>query len=177
MQAEPHDRVYLVHNAGSLGQLGFTQEWDSYELLNKYNELNVVSVFWINNRFLRTFGATRERLLGGAGECSPPPVVILNITSLCGIEPFQTHGMYCAGKAAREMHHRVIAMEQSAAPHVRVLSYSPGPMDTDMQKTIRESSHVLPELAQAYASMKEQVRALLLCLLSGLWWSCLKAGS
>lgn len=83
-------------------------------------------------------------------------LVIVNITSLCGIEPFKTHMMYCSGKAAREMHHRVIATEQQVVDKVRVLQYSPGPMDTDMQKTIRESPCVDPELRKQFEDMKAQ---------------------
>ncbi|RLN71308.1 hypothetical protein BBJ28_00007317 [Nothophytophthora sp. Chile5] len=161
LQAEQYDRVFLVHNAGSLGTLGLVQESvTSPADLAKYWELNVTSVLWLNKRFLDVFGASRDELLA-----SPPPVateraharlVIVNITSLCGIEPFKTHMLYCTGKAAREMHHRVLAAEQAASGKVRVLSYSPGPMDTDMQQTIRESPRVDSELRQQYADMKTQ---------------------
>lgn len=87
--------------------------------------------------------------------------MIVNITSLCGIAPFETHGLYCMGKAAREMHHRVLAQEQApCSPRVRVLQYSPGPMDTGMQTTIRESPAVFEGLAKKYGEMKANVRAL-----------------
>lgn len=107
---------------------------------------------------METFGASREELLSvGEAPSSGPQLVIVNITSLCGIKPFETHGLYCIGKAAREMHFAVLAKEQAAAPKVRVLQYSPGPMDTGMQVTIRESAAVLPELAKMYGDMKANV--------------------
>ncbi|KAG6612300.1 sepiapterin reductase [Phytophthora cinnamomi] len=161
LAAQSYDRVFLVHNAGSLGQLGLVQECASSPTeLAQYWELNVTSVLWLNKRFLDVFGASRQELLAAtstaAGAANKTQLVIVNITSLCGIEPFKTHMMYCSGKAAREMHHRVIATEQEVAGKVRVLQYSPGPMDTDMQKTIRESPRVDPELRKQFEDMKAQ---------------------
>ena len=155
---ERYDRIFLVHNAGSLGQLGLVQESVSSPLeMQQYWELNVMSVMWLNKRFLDVFGATRDELLApgtNTGTEQLTQLVIVNITSLCGIDPFKTHMMYCTGKAAREMHHRVLATEQAATGRVRVLQYSPGPMDTEMQKTIRESPRVDPELRRQFADMK-----------------------
>ncbi|KAE8897836.1 hypothetical protein PF005_g19422 [Phytophthora fragariae] len=157
LAAQSYARVFLVHNAGSLGQLGLVHECASNPTeLAQYWELNVTSVLWLNKRFLDVFGASRDELLAATSAEEKTQLVIVNITSLCGIEPFKTHMMYCSGKAAREMHHRVIATEQEAAGKVRVLQYSPGPMDTDMQKTIRESPRVDPELRKQFEDMKAQ---------------------
>ncbi|KAL3667791.1 hypothetical protein V7S43_007342 [Phytophthora oleae] len=157
LEAQSYDRVFLVHNAGSLGQLGLVQECATAPTeLAQYWELNVTSVLWMNKRFLDVFGASRDELLASAVTKEQPQLVIVNVTSLCGIEPFKTHMMYCTSKAAREMHHRVIATEQASSGKVRVLQYSPGPMDTDMQKTIRESPRVDPELRKQFADMKAQ---------------------
>ena len=57
-------------------------------------------------------------------------VKIINITSLCAVEPFKSWGLYCTSKAGRDMLFRVLAAED---PDVRVVSYSPGPLDTGMQ--------------------------------------------
>ncbi|KAL4158886.1 hypothetical protein PRNP1_004660 [Phytophthora ramorum] len=136
LAAQSYGRVFLVHNAGSLGRLGLAQECASSPTeLAQYWELNVTSVLWLNKRFLDVYGASREELRTS--------------TSV------DAH-VYCTGKAAREMHHRVVATEQAAVDKVRVLQYSPGPMDTDMQKTIRESSRVDPELRKQFADMKAQ---------------------
>jgi sepiapterin reductase len=158
LAAQSYDRVFLVHNAGSLGHLGLAQECaTSPTELAQYWELNVTSVLWLNKRFLDVYGASRDELLAPkAAVGKQTQLVIVNITSLCGIEPFKTHMMYCTGKAAREMHHRVIAAEQASAGKVHVLQYSPGPMDTDMQKTIRESPRVDSELRQQFANMKAE---------------------
>jgi sepiapterin reductase len=70
---------------------------------------------------------------------------VINVSSLAAIQPFESWGVYCAGKAARDMFHKVLAEEQKKSPareSIRVLSYAPGPLDTNMQKEIRESALV-----------------------------------
>uniref|UniRef100_K3WFV0 Sepiapterin reductase n=1 Tax=Globisporangium ultimum (strain ATCC 200006 / CBS 805.95 / DAOM BR144) TaxID=431595 RepID=K3WFV0_GLOUD len=155
IKAESYARVFVVHNAGSLGHLGLTQEWSSHEMLDQYWHFNVHSVLWFNKRFLEEFGASREELQKPAEAAQPPTLsVIVNVTSLFGIQPAATFGLYCLSKGAREMHHKVIAKEQAPCPHVRVLQYSPGPMDGGMQQTIRESPGVDPAYVDKYGDMK-----------------------
>lgn len=48
---------------------------------------------------------------------------VVNISSLCALQPFKGWALYCAGKAARDMLYQVLAAEE---PSVRVLSYAPG---------------------------------------------------
>lgn len=57
-------------------------------------------------------------------------VKVINISSLCAVEPFKSWGLYCTSKAGRNMLFRVLAAEN---PALRVLSYGPGPLNTDMQ--------------------------------------------
>ena len=77
--------------------------------------------------------------------------LVVNVSSLCAVQAFDSWGIYCAGKAARDMYHAVLAQEltkQAAATvegtaggvsgrKMLVLNYAPGPLDTDMQKEIR----------------------------------------
>ncbi|XP_010793536.1 sepiapterin reductase b isoform X2 [Notothenia coriiceps] len=76
-------------------------------------------------------------------------LLINNAGSLGDIAKFETFTnpdealpswvLYCTAKAARNMMFSVLAKEQQ---HVKVLSYSPGPMDTDMQKEILRLTNV-----------------------------------
>ncbi len=76
---------------------------------------------------------------------SATELVIINISSLAGIQPFASCGIYSMGKAAREMFHKVLAEEHKVKNSgVKVLNYAPGPLDTDMQKQIREGPDVDP---------------------------------
>lgn len=50
---------------------------------------------------------------------------------------------YSAGKAAREAFFRALAVEE---PNLRILNYSPGPVQTDMHEEIAERSAIIYEL-------------------------------
>jgi NAD(P)-dependent dehydrogenase (short-subunit alcohol dehydrogenase family) len=65
-------------------------------------------------------------------------LIIVNISSLAAIQPFSTWGLYCTGKAARDMFFSTIAAENRNGT-VSVLNYAPGPLDTDMQTEIRDA--------------------------------------
>lgn len=83
---------------------------------------------------------------------------IINVSSLAAVQPFESWSLYCAGKAARDMYFRVLAEEQKKATHgrtVRVLNWAPGPMDTNMQKEIRENPSVDKATQDYFISLKE----------------------
>lgn len=48
---------------------------------------------------------------------------VVNVSSLCALQPLPSWVLYCTGKAARDMMFRVLAEEE---PDLRVLNYSPG---------------------------------------------------
>ncbi|CAK4608801.1 unnamed protein product, partial [Aphanomyces euteiches] len=114
-------RIVIVHNAGSLGEVGRIANVSSPQAIQKHMELNVNSVLWFNKRFLEAYGQA------SSGE--KPQIYMLNVSSLNAIEPFATCGLYCVFKAARDMHFRVVAIEE---PNVKTLNYAPGPMETEM---------------------------------------------
>uniref|UniRef100_A0AAQ5ZT03 Sepiapterin reductase n=1 Tax=Amphiprion ocellaris TaxID=80972 RepID=A0AAQ5ZT03_AMPOC len=91
--------------------------------VDSYLSLNVSSSMCLTARVLQSFpqrpGLRRT---------------IVNVTSLCALQPFRSWVLYCTGKAAREMMFRVLAEEE---PDLRVLNYSPGPLDTAMQVEAR----------------------------------------
>ncbi|KAG7384461.1 hypothetical protein PHYPSEUDO_002576 [Phytophthora pseudosyringae] len=157
---ERYDSVFLVHNAGALGGLGFAQECPLPSDMARHFELNVMSVVWLNKRFLDVFGAPRSEVakLSASATASDGStrLVLVNVSSRSAIAPYPTLGQYCTAKAAREMHFRVLAAEQAGCNKVRVFSYSPGAMDTEMQQTMRESPLLAPELANWFVEMKEQ---------------------
>ncbi|NWJ10407.1 SPRE reductase, partial [Crypturellus undulatus] len=110
--------------AGSLGDVSKTvADLDDAAEINSYLALNVTSALCITSAALRAFGQRR-----GARRA------VVNVSSLCALKPFRTWALYCGGKAARDMIFQVLALEE---PDVRVLSYAPGPLDTDMQLLAR----------------------------------------
>lgn len=84
---------------------------------------------------------------------------IVNVSSLAAIKPFSSWGVYCVGKAARDMLIGVIAEESGKSEvnmgsTIKSLNYSPGPVNTDMQKEIRTTAPVA-EQRDFYASLFE----------------------
>ncbi|XP_022170118.1 sepiapterin reductase-like [Myzus persicae] len=116
----------LIHNAGSVGNLDhLAADMNDPDEWNKYMLLNLYSVTCLTSVFLSKFNSdTAERC-------------IVNITSLFGIEPFKSVGYYSVGKASREMYFRVLAVEN---PTLNILSYSPGPVLTEMYTNISLNS-------------------------------------
>ena len=135
-----YDRAILINNAGSLGYLGKCSELSSLTNLKKAIDFNVTSSSWISSQFVRKFSTSQN----GKGTC----VVVVNISSLCAIEAFSTMSVYCAGKAARDLFHSVLAKEASA--DVRVLNYAPGMCETAMSEELAESDRLDSELSSMY---------------------------
>ncbi|KAF5270712.1 hypothetical protein FQA39_LY01450 [Lamprigera yunnana] len=109
------ERAIIFHNAGQIGILKKARKLTNIESWRDYFDLNVFSVGILNSFLMNKF--KNKKLL------------IVNITSLCGRQPFKDLAMYGSAKAARDLYFRVLALEE---PDVTVLNYSPGPVDTDM---------------------------------------------
>lgn len=127
----------VVHNAGTLGDLKKTsKDLKDPEEVDAYFRLNVTSMVVLNSMFLGVFPKGKR--------------VVINITSLCGIKPFQGFALYCTGKATREMFLKVLAAEE---PEVKVLNYSPGPVLTDMADEILDGLQT-HELRKPFEDMR-----------------------
>lgn len=171
-----YKKGYLFQNAGSIGQLDFIQNWSSIEDLRSYFDVNLISTMWLSKLFVKRFGAARpigdmERQVpiytGVEDKVSEEEMkkisyekkhsVIVNVSSLAAKEAFHCMNMYCTGKAARHMHFKAIAKEQGHESKLAVLNYSPGPMDTDMQTTIRNTESNYKPNRDYFQSLKQTV--------------------
>ncbi|PNJ79395.1 SPR isoform 3 [Pongo abelii] len=125
-------RLLLINNAGFVDQSDSTQ-------VNNYWALNLTSMLCLTSSVLKAFPASP-----GLNR------TVVNISSLCALQPFKGWALYCAGKAARDMLFQVLALEE---PNVRVLNYAPGPLDTDMQQLARETS-MDPDMRKGLQELK-----------------------
>jgi sepiapterin reductase len=133
--AQPLDRyehVVIINNAGSVGPLGPTASVTSLAELSNAIQLNVTSSLWFSNVWARVLQ-------------DHPHTTIVNISSLCAIQPFPTMATYCAGKAARDMFHVTLAKEN---PKLQVLNYAPGAMETSMTEILKESTVLSDDLSK-----------------------------
>uniref|UniRef100_A0A1A8N7W0 Sepiapterin reductase n=1 Tax=Nothobranchius pienaari TaxID=704102 RepID=A0A1A8N7W0_9TELE len=136
---EDLDHVILINNAASLGDVSrYTKSFTEMSEVDSYLSLNVSSALCLTARVLQVFpqrpGLRRT---------------VVNVTSLCALQPFCSWVLYCTGKAAREMMFRVLAEEE---PDLRVLNYSPGPLDTNMQVEAR-SKTADPHMKKTFSDM------------------------
>lgn len=111
------DLAICIHNVGTIGDVSkWARNIDDYGELESYFSTNIFAPVILNNLFLKSVAPTTKK-------------VIINITSKAAIEPIESFAFYCAGKAARELFFRVLALESK---DVLVLNYSPGPVETGM---------------------------------------------
>lgn len=124
-----YDRVVIVNNAGSLGHLGPLLDIKSLRDLQQNLDFNVTSSLWLSLRLVKS-------------RMKSPSCVVVNISSLCAIEPFPTMGTYCTGKAARDMFHNVWAKELGDKANVKLLNYAPGALATNMTEVLRQADEL-----------------------------------
>ena len=122
-----YKRLILINNAGSLGHLGKANNQSSLKELRSYIDFNVTSSLWVSTRFCKVWS---EALAAADNNDGTSTATIVNISSLCAVQPFPTMAGYCAGKAARDLYHAVLAKAEEeegkdTATRTRALNYAP----------------------------------------------------
>ncbi|XP_012252004.2 sepiapterin reductase-like [Athalia rosae] len=144
--AKQFEKAVIVHNAASVGDVSqSTVAMTDFQVWRDYYDLNVFAPAVLNGVFMEFFNADAKVAR-----------LVINITSKCGIEPFKSMAYYCSGKAAREMFFKVFAVEY---PNVNVLNYSPGPVETDMLRTVQTNIGD-PEVKEAFVQLATSRSAL-----------------
>lgn len=115
--------IVLVNNAGTVGPVAEVGA-QSADAISEAVTLNVTAPLVL------TDAVVRHRPAG-------VPVRVVHISSGAGRHPYPTWSVYCATKAAVDMHARALAEE--GIDGVRAASVAPGIVDTDMQASIREA--------------------------------------
>lgn len=90
----------------------YARSFTDMDEVDRYMSMNVSSVLCLTAGILQMFPAR-----AGLRRC------VVNVSSLCAVQPFPSWVLYCTGKAARDMMFRVLAKEES---ELRVLNYAPG---------------------------------------------------
>lgn len=122
--AKPH-KLYVVNNASMvepIERVGFLDN----QAIQRAVQLNLLAPMLINNIFLK--------------ELKNVEVVIVNVTSGAAERPIHGWSVYNATKAAINMHTEVAGLEQeNTKGSNKIVAFSPGIMDTEMQGTIRSA--------------------------------------
>lgn len=135
LQGNEIDKVYVVNNAGVIEPIDQVGALAGNEVI-KHIHVNWIAPMLITNMFYRQFDQTE--------------VVVVNITS--GAAERAVHGWstYGSAKAAINYFTATAALEQKEnnRPH-KIVAFSPGIMDTEMQEDIRSST------AEAFAEVEK----------------------
>ncbi|KAJ3312696.1 hypothetical protein HDV04_002840 [Boothiomyces sp. JEL0838] len=137
-----YNHIYLINNAGTLGKLDHVRNLSYQDILSNV-QINLTGPLFMTGKILEKYDQSSK-------------ITVVNVSSLAAIQPFDTWGLYCATKAARNMYHRNIALEEDLLKNrVRVLNYAPGPLDTAMQQRIREEMPDV-DLKKAFTNMHHE---------------------
>ncbi|OWF39682.1 sepiapterin reductase-like [Mizuhopecten yessoensis] len=114
------EQYMIVHNCATIGDVTKTSlDLSDSTFVRRYFDINLTGMILLNTSFFQTFSdSTKSR-------------VVVNMTSAGTSTPVPPLQLYCAGKAARDMYMRVLAVEE---PSLRILTFAPGASDTDMMR-------------------------------------------
>ncbi|EDV23617.1 uncharacterized protein TRIADDRAFT_58441 [Trichoplax adhaerens] len=116
LKPDDYQNSIFIHNAASLESQSVV-DTDDCEYIGKYLDLNYTSCHYLSSKYLQLF------------KNSPGKMHLVNISSICALDPYKRWALYCSMKAARDMLISVIAKEN---PLVRAVNYAPGPMNTKL---------------------------------------------
>jgi benzil reductase ((S)-benzoin forming) len=126
--AKKPQKLYVINNASviePIERMGFLENSKIQQAIH----LNLLAPIFINNTLMSEL--RKEDL----------ELVIVNVSSGAAERPIHGWSVYNATKAAINMHTKVVALEQeNVKSSHKIIAFSPGIMDTDMQGEIREAN-------------------------------------
>lgn len=141
---EPTDTLYLINNAGVV---------EPIETVGNLNE----EAFLANVQINLTAPVLICNLILNQAKKSNIPVIMANVTSGAGERPVHGWSIYCSTKAAINMFTQTAGLElkNQQSPH-KIIAFSPGIMDTEMQQTIRSSTETAFHELDKFKDYKEK---------------------
>lgn len=127
---ENPERIVLINNAGTLGDINYIGEL-AHDNIEQVVNLNITAPAMLVNQFLRVY---RE---------IDAEKIVINVSSGAGKYPIDGWSGYCTSKAALDMFTQVASLEQdkrkgnSSYYPTKFYALAPGVVDTDMQSAIR----------------------------------------
>lgn len=142
---ESAERLILINNAGTLGDVAYAGEWQADTLARTY-AINLTAPVILMNSFLEKFNSSSKEKL------------IINISSGAAKNPYDGWSAYCSGKAGLEMYTRVLSLEaeKKGGSNVKAWSVAPGVVDTGMQDQLRRSDKENFSNLDRFLQLKEE---------------------
>jgi benzil reductase ((S)-benzoin forming) len=144
IKTKKFDSIHLINNAAIVGPIGPVENHSLKELQNHIN-INLVTPIFLNQLFVKNF---KKKMC---------PKTITNISSGAALRPIEGWSFYCATKSGLRMFSECLDLEtQSTDSTLKVLSFSPGVMDTDMQVDIRRQKEKNFSRVNEFRDLKEK---------------------
>jgi benzil reductase ((S)-benzoin forming) len=135
--------ITLINNAGTIHPIGNVGTNSAEEVSNSI-DTNLKAPIQIAEYFIRVT------------QSSPVQKHILNISSGAGRKPYAGWASYCAAKAGLDLFTACIGVEQEQEKYpVKVISFAPGVVDTNMQVTIRKTPKETFDSVNRFIDLKE----------------------
>ncbi|OIU73026.1 (S)-benzoin forming benzil reductase [Rossellomorea aquimaris] len=139
------ERIFLIQNAGVVTPINPSGQVENADLEKSVN-VNLLSPMIITNEMLRALQDSEKSQL-----------IMVNVSSGAGSRPVYGWSTYCSTKAGINMMTETVSLELSKkGSRHKVIAFSPGVMDTDMQGTIRSSSEKAFADVENFKRYKEQ---------------------
>ncbi|MFD0770283.1 (S)-benzoin forming benzil reductase [Bacillus sp. CGMCC 1.60114] len=120
--------IHLVNNAGMLAPMKPIERSESEQLIANVH-VNLLAPILLSSAFMKH---TKDWNIDKR---------IVNISSGAGQKPYFGWGAYCTTKAGINMFTKCIAAEETDKEYpVKIISFAPGVINTDMQAEIRQTS-------------------------------------
>lgn len=120
--------IYLLNNAGVVNPIHQAHHIKSEELINHVT-INTIAPMVLTGQFLKQ------------QEEHGIPVIVANVSSGAAERAIYGWSAYCSTKASLNMYSKTVALEQEQlGTENKIIAFSPGIMDTQMQNEIRSSS-------------------------------------
>lgn len=137
------DSICLINNAGTVKPIMPVGKYPSFEIISNMNVNLMAPMLLISEFIKRTENAGCDKK-------------IVNISSGAGKNPYYGWGCYCSAKAAIDMFTGCVAIEQKNVSNpVKIISFNPGLMDTEMQEDIRQSGVEDFEMLEKFIEFKQ----------------------
>lgn len=142
------NQVCLVNNAATINPIEYIGDW-KYDEVRDTVALNIQTPIMLINEFVKN---TKDKNF---------EKIIVNISSGIANKSIKGWGMYGISKAVIDRITMSLAHEQSENSNpVKIFSFYPGMVDTDMQRNIRNSDHEKFDFVKNFKNAKLQGKLL-----------------
>lgn len=142
-----YDQVCLVNNAAAIEPIDQVSRFKDFDIY-KHIAINLAGPISVTNSVLQVL--SKKKFKGNK--------LVIQVTSGAAHRPIDGWSLYCATKAGLNMFSEVLATQCAHDPKFKVIGYSPGVMDTQMQKTIRsKKKSQFPDVQDFKKYKKENV--------------------